>query len=226
MLFLSHLSLVHTKNVEAVNTINPLTFLQPAVDKKIGDARQIATLSFSNFSAVDSDIPIPEGCVYPWSKSSEYEVCPEDDLIPEAGNAYIFLDFLTNSYDEEREKYLAALDEHISAEFLAECPEVLILMQKHIDVFVKKKWEGLKLPPTTLKFRDTMPPRIKPYASKIPPALVQPARAEFEHMLGYFYEASDSPWASPLVIASKTTAPFIRLCVNMRKVNQYIEFGH
>ena len=71
-----------------------------------------------------------------------------------------------------------------------------------------------------------MPARIKPYATKIPPALVQPARAEFERMLGYFYEASDSPWASPLVVASKATAPFIRLCVNMRKVNQYIEFGH
>ncbi len=40
--------------------------------------------------------------------------------------------------DEEREKFLAALDEHISAEFLAECPEVRHLMQQHIDVFVKK----------------------------------------------------------------------------------------
>ena len=216
------------KNVEAVNEINPVTLLRPYVTKKIEGplhAKKTA-FSFSDFSAVDSDIPIPEGCVYPWSKSSEYEVCPEDDLIPEAGNAHIFLDFLTNSYDEEREKFLAALDEHISAEFLAECPEVRHLMQQHIDVFVKKTWEGLKLPPTTLKFRETMPARIKPYATKIPPALVQPARAEFERMLGYFYEASDSPWASPLVVASKATAPFIRLCVNMRKVNQYIEFGH
>ena len=36
---------------------------------------------------------------------------------------------------------------------------------------------------------------------------VQPARAEFERMSGYFYEASDSPWASPLVVASKAAAP-------------------
>jgi hypothetical protein len=85
---------------------------------------------------------------------------------------------------------------------------------------------GIKLTTNQLKFKETMPSRIKPYTVKISPALYKPAEAEFKRMLGYFYEPCDSMWASPLVVASKTTTPFIRFCVNMRKVNQYIEYGH
>lgn len=45
-------------------------------------------------------------------------------------------------------------------------------------------------------------------------------------MLGYFFEESDSPWASPLTVAPKATEPFIQLCINLVKINKYIEYGH
>jgi hypothetical protein len=51
------------KNVEAVNEINPVTLLRPYVTKKIEGplhAKKTA-FSFSDFFAVDSDIPSPEG---------------------------------------------------------------------------------------------------------------------------------------------------------------------
>ena len=41
-------------------------------------------------------------------------------------------------------------------------------------------------------------------------------------MRTYFYETSTSPIASPLVIAPKATAPFIRLCGDYRPVNPYV----
>ena len=45
-------------------------------------------------------------------------------------------------------------------------------------------------------------------------------------MQSYFYKASDSNYASPLVIAPKATHPFIRLCGDHREVNKHIMIGH
>ena len=53
-------------------------------------------------------------------------------------------------------------------------------------------------------------------------ALYKDAKSEFDRMRTYFYETSTSPIASPLVIAPKATAPFIRLCGDYRPVNPYV----
>jgi hypothetical protein len=45
-------------------------------------------------------------------------------------------------------------------------------------------------------------------------------------MLTYFYTKSESPWASPLVIAPKVTKPFIRICGDYVTVNNYIVRPH
>ena len=49
------------------------------------------------------------------------------------------------------------------------------------------------------------------------------AKAEFTRLKNYIYADSNSPIASPLVIAPKATTPFIRLCGNYRKINKYIK---
>jgi len=50
----------------------------------------------------------------------------------------------------------------------------------------------------------------------------QHAKVEFEWMYTYMYLYSDSPIASPLVVAPKATKPFIRLYGDYRWVNQYV----
>ena len=54
----------------------------------------------------------------------------------------------------------------------------------------------------------------------INPNLYENAKKEFEILTQYMYKDSTSPWASPLVIAPKATAPFIRFCGDYRWLNQ------
>ena len=49
------------------------------------------------------------------------------------------------------------------------------------------------------------------------------ARLEFERLCKYIYRTSTSPYASPLVVASKNTKPFIRFCGDYRWVNQHLQ---
>ena len=49
------------------------------------------------------------------------------------------------------------------------------------------------------------------------------AKNELSRLKKYIYVDSNSPIASPLVIAPKATTPFIRLCGNYREINEYIK---
>ena len=51
------------------------------------------------------------------------------------------------------------------------------------------------------------------------------AKKEFQRLMIYMYEPSDSPIASCLVIAPKATAPFIRFCGDYVEINKYIVIG-
>ena len=48
------------------------------------------------------------------------------------------------------------------------------------------------------------------------------AKKEHSRLRDYFYVDSDSSYASPLVIAPKAKAPFIRFCGDHRKINEHI----
>ena len=71
-----------------------------------------------------------------------------------------------------------------------------------------------------------MPERMKPKAHPILMKLQEATKKEFDRLLGYFFEPCQSDWASPLTVAPKATDPFVRLCVNLQRVNKYIRFGH
>lgn len=172
-----------------------------------------------------AEVSPPEGCNYPWSVNTAEE-CPEDAMIPEAISNPRHLEFLTNGYDAEIEKFESLLESHIDANFLKEKPEILVLLRKYRSSFVKKEWVGLSLPEIIVTFKDSLPERLKPYTPRIPEHLKKHSEKEFKRMLEYFYIPCDSPWASPLTVAPKATEPFIRLCVNLRKINSYVEFGH
>ena len=189
------------------------------------EASQLFPVEVAETLAEVEKEPPPEGCEYPWSTDFEAE-CPEDKLIPEAISNDLHLEHLTQSYEAELEKFNTLLISHIDADFLKAEPATLELMRKYRDCFVKREWKGLNLPEILIKFKDTLPSRLKPYTPRIPQQLLGHSEKEFKRMLEYFYVKCDSPWASPLTVAPKATEPFIRLCVNLRKINSYVDFGH
>ena len=76
--------------------------------------------------------------------------------------------------------------------------------------------------PIHLEIKPGLPDYIKARIRPVREALYQDAKKDFERMRGDFYVPSRSPIASPLVVAPKTTTPFIRLCGDYRPVNTYI----
>jgi hypothetical protein len=68
-----------------------------------------------------------------------------------------------------------------------------------------------------------MPTRMKPVRREIPVKCAEADKKEFERMKTYFYQPSTSPITSPLVVAPKATAPFIRICGDYRKINEYVK---
>jgi hypothetical protein len=147
-------------------------------------------------------------------------------MIPEAKSNAPFLTHLTQTYDEEVQKFRDLLTTHIDDEFLKSRPVVVSMLEKYLECFVKRAWKGLNLPDIVVLFRETLPDRLKPYTPKIPDHLLAYSEKHLKILLTYFYEPCDSPWASPLTVAPKALDPYIRLCVNLRKINSYVDFGH
>ena len=90
------------------------------------------------------------------------------------------------------------------------------------DVFVPSSWTGIKMEPYHLDTKPDLPDHIRARVRPVREALYKDAKTEFDRMKSYFYEHSNSTIASPLVIAPKATAPFIRLCGDYRPVNPYV----
>ena len=91
-------------------------------------------------------------------------------------------------------------------------------------MFVPDNWDGIShMEPLHLEFDPSMPRRIKPNPRPIPPKLREATRKEFERMKTYFYLESNSSISSPLVVAPKATAPFIRICGDYRVINKYVK---
>ena len=155
-----------------------------------------------------------------------------DDEAPEERDVDIpcsfpdFLHYMEMSVDEARQEYLDLLDAHTSAEFKA-IPGALDWMRDTaIDVFVPSNWEGIRMPPIEFKWKEGMPDRRELRARPVNVRLLVNAKREFDRLMQYMYEWSDSPIVSPLVIAPKATKPFIRFCGDYGWVNNYILRGH
>ena len=82
-----------------------------------------------------------------------------------------------------------------------------------MDVFVSTTWTGIKISPYHLDTKSGLPEYLKAGTRPVRETLYNDAKAEFDRIRTYFYEISTSPIASPLVVAPKATALFIRLCV-------------
>jgi hypothetical protein len=130
------------------------------------------------------------------------------------------------SVEDSQREYLNDFSSHVNEEMKIAVPEVLDLLarQSSIECFAPSSWNGLKkVEPVKLETIGSLPTRLSPKARPVRENLFAHAKKEFTRLSTYFYENSESPIASPLVIAPKATAPFIRFCGDYREVNKFIK---
>ena len=168
--------------------------------------------------------PLPGELLDPWTLPPED--CPEELETPDPVSiSEDVLHFMETSVEESRREYLELIEgERVPLAMRQGAPEVMDVLRSELaqEVFAPSKWDGMKVPPVQLIVKGELPARMAPRARPIRRELYAHAKAEFERLKKYFYEESDSPIASPLVIAPKATAPYIRFCGDYRQVNDYI----
>ena len=148
-------------------------------------------------------------------------LCEEEKMIPEpASFQNIF--FLEASYEDSLKQFLEDLPSRIDPEFNRTTEVFQYLSREAVDVFVPRSWDGIAGVEVELDFDPAMPSRIRPAPRKIPAAVADAAKKEFDRMCGYMYRPSTSPISSPLVVAPKATAPYVRLCGDYRVINRFV----
>jgi hypothetical protein len=164
----------------------------------------------------------------PWGDNIE-EPCPEDENTPIPCSFTGPLMYLAISHLEAVNEYKKCCETHVAKEMVAAIPEMVeyLLSEKCISVFVPQEWKGIHgIDPIDFEVLPDMPTSYKPKVRPINGQLFKDVKAEFNRMKTYFYEKSQSPIASPLVVAPKATAPFIRLCGNYIWPNKFIKRPH
>ena len=158
-----------------------------------------------------------------WSEGIQEEA--EEELLTEVPCSFTeALNFMEVSYEESLQVYEDSLAKHIG-DFLKDSQRLKSILGSDTakQVFVPKEWTGIKgFPDLDLKFKANFPEMHRIRSRPINPKLYEHAKKEFDRLMQYMYTESVSPWASPLVIAPKATAPFIRFCGDYRWVNELV----
>ena len=171
---------------------------------------------------------VQEECVLPgevleWS-SGDYEEAPEEAECPIPVAHEPILLFMETTHEEALKAYVDMLEDHIG-ENLKSCKEFkeILLSELAVERFVPKDWTGIKgFPPLELQFKESLPDTHPVRSRPINPRLYELAKKEFDRLCKYNYRPSTSPWAAPLVPASKNGPPYIRLCGDFKWVNPHI----
>jgi hypothetical protein len=162
----------------------------------------------------------------PWDNCSLTEA-PEEEEVDSPVQFEHAINFLNMSREQATQEFFDMFDEHIESEFARTTDIKNLLKTKGLRVFVPHNWEGIKgIEPLKLKFKDTLPAKLKPRARPINPRLFETAYKEFTRLKTYMYVESRSEHASCLVVAPKATKPFIRFCGDYVEVNKHICTGH
>jgi hypothetical protein len=163
---------------------------------------------------------------YPWSMP--VETAPEDENTPIPCSANAWLNQIDVAYADKLAAYHAQLESHVDEGFRKETDIITLLKLPEVtSVFVPDDWRGLDgVEPLQLKLQETAPKRMKPATRHVNPRLLDTAKAEYTRLRGYIYRDSNSDIASPLVIAPKATAPFVRFCGDYVALNKHLTVGH
>jgi len=162
--------------------------------------------------------------VEPWSDPNAVDA-PEDSDTPIPCSFPTVLYYMELSHDEAVKEYLDLIPTQVSSDFLhgTQKPLMKLLTSLGVRVFVPTNWNGLtQIDPIKIETLPDMPTQHRPKARPISPKLWEHAASELRRLQGYMYRASSSPVASPIVVAPKATAPFIRMCGDYTWLNPYL----
>ena len=171
-----------------------------------------------------SDFYLPGELVHPWKEPPQ--VCEEEDSTPDPLSfSEDILRFMEMPVEESRKEYFDMITSHVGEEMKMKCPKILdrLQMEDCVETFAPSTWNGIKVEPAVLSTIGSLPKEMHVKARPIRKDLYEHAKIEFNRLASYFYEPSNSSIASPLVIAPKATAPFIRFCGDYREINKFIK---
>ena len=157
----------------------------------------------------------------PWEQEADPEPVPEEE---EDTDHYASLNFLSGSRDEALDVYRQLLTTNVSPRMQEDKEFIDYMNNEALDVFVPSEWRGIKgLEPVNLTFDEAMPKERYVRARPVHPSKLEAVRAELARLGKYLYaKSTKSSIVSPIVVAKKATAPFIRIAIDYRWVNQYI----
>ena len=114
----------------------------------------------------------------------------EEDMIPEPEsfkNEFVMGEDLGVTIAEFRSE----VSSRISPDMLHSTPVLQFLLEEGEDVFVPKAWTGINgVQPVKLEFLAEVPTRLKPPSRKIPAAIFEASKREFQRLKTYFYRES------------------------------------
>jgi len=176
----------------------------------------------------DGNIPRSADLIPAWSHPLQEAEEEAELYIPVNFEAALY--FLSVSPEEAVSDFIALLDTHVSKEF-KEAENIIELLSKtHIKQFIPDNWEGIRgIPLLELDWIEETVGSLRSVLQSRPvnPRLFADAAKEFQRLRTYHYRESKSPVASPLVIAPKATAPYIRFCGDYSvKINKHIRVPH
>lgn len=177
----------------------------------------------------------PLNLYLPWS-TPNIAIAPEelDSHVPSSFGDVLM--YLTTSRDEAIRKHNELVDEHVSPEFKKHCPGITDYLKSEevLQTFLPDSWKGFtniqavganSNDEIEIDFLDNFPTSMPVQPRHIPERLKGVAIDELQRLDTYLYRISNSSVASPLVIAPKATAPFIRIAGDYREVNKYVRIN-
>ena len=124
-------------------------------------------------------------------------------------------------------EYMEVLETHVSPDFRATPGVMELLRTKGARVFIANNWNGIVGEILKLDFKDNMPRRFKPALRKINPQVLAKIKPELERLRDTVWCPSNSDICSPIVVATKATAPFYRICGDYAVfINNWVTTGH
>jgi hypothetical protein len=150
-------------------------------------------------------------------------ISQEELMIPEPGS-HLADQVVQESVESARQEFLSTVESRVDSGFAQATQIVRYLKTEAMDVFVPTAWNGIKgIELIQLEFLEKPPRRMKPPTRRVPAAIYEVTKKEFQRLLTYFYEPSNSSITSPIVIAPKSTTPFVRICGDYRLINKLLK---
>ena len=165
---------------------------------------------------------------YPWPDNLE-EIAEEEENIPIPCGFSYALHIMETTAEQQLADYKALLQTHVTVEFKTSVPIIDFMMEEGVKVFTNMhmNWNGIQdIPLFELDWDENTPAVMKPKCRPIRANILAVAKKEFERLETYLLFPSTSPVCSNIVVASKATYPFVRICGDYRAINQYIRKGH